>query len=128
MATDRAVAARAGDVRCVRGRGRVRISADAAVPAARRRGFWGCRRERRERGEPVAPATRARCARQALAAVDRPAGLLLPVPIVGVVEKIGVAVTLLVNPGNSLIGWQGDLQHYPPVGEFFAIFPNRSAA
>ena len=54
-----------------------------------------------------------------------PLTLLLIVPIVGVVEKIWSAVSLLVNPGNSLIGWQGDLQNYPPVGEFFAIFPNR---
>lgn len=54
-----------------------------------------------------------------------PLALLLIVPIVGVVQKVWQAVTLLVNPGNSLIGWQGDLQHYPPVGEFFAIFPNR---
>lgn len=53
-----------------------------------------------------------------------PLTLLLIVPIAGVVEKIWAAVSLLVNPGNSLIGWQGDLQHYPPVGEFFAIFPN----
>jgi hypothetical protein len=53
-----------------------------------------------------------------------PLTLLLIVPIVGVVQKVWDAVTLLVNPGNSLIGWQGDLQHYPPVGEFFAIFPN----
>ena len=53
-----------------------------------------------------------------------PLTLLLIVPIVGVIEKVWEAVTLLVNPGNSLIGWQGDLQHYPPAGEFFAIFPN----
>jgi hypothetical protein len=57
-----------------------------------------------------------------------PLALLLIVPIVGVVEKVWEAVTLLVNPGNSLIGWQGDLQHYPPVGEFFAIFPNPLSA
>jgi hypothetical protein len=54
-----------------------------------------------------------------------PLTLLLIVPIVGVIEKVWEAVTLLVNPGNSLIGWQGDLQHYPPAGEFFAIFPDR---
>ncbi|MEA2495742.1 MAG: hypothetical protein QOJ29_3653 [Thermoleophilaceae bacterium] len=54
-----------------------------------------------------------------------PVGLLLLVPVFGVIEKIWAAVKLLVNPGTSLIGWQGDLQHYPPVGEFFAIFPNR---
>lgn len=53
-----------------------------------------------------------------------PLCLILIVPIIGVVEKVWEAVTLLVNPGNSLIGWQGDLQHYPPVGEFFAVFPN----
>jgi hypothetical protein len=53
-----------------------------------------------------------------------PLGLILIVPIIGVIQKVWQAVTLLVNPGNSLIGWQGDLQHYPPVGEFFAIFPN----
>jgi hypothetical protein len=53
-----------------------------------------------------------------------PLTLLLIVPIIGVIEKIWEAATLLLNPGNSLIGWQGDLQHYPPVGEFFAIFPN----
>ena len=53
-----------------------------------------------------------------------PLTLLLIVPIVGVIQKVWDAVTLLVNPGNSLIGWQGDLQNYPPVGEFFAIFPN----
>jgi hypothetical protein len=53
-----------------------------------------------------------------------PLTLLLIVPIIGVIQKVWDAVTLLVNPGNSLIGWQGDLQHYPPVGEFFAIFPN----
>jgi hypothetical protein len=57
-----------------------------------------------------------------------PLGLLLIVPILGVIEKIWQAVTLLVNPGNSLIGWQGDLQHYPRAGEFFAIFPNRLSA
>jgi hypothetical protein len=53
-----------------------------------------------------------------------PLTLLLIVPIVGVVQKVWDAVTLLVNPGNSLIGWQGDLQHYPPVSEFFAIVPS----
>jgi hypothetical protein len=53
-----------------------------------------------------------------------PLTLLLIVPIVGVIQKVWDAATLLVNPGNSLVGWQGDLQHYPPVGEFFAIFPN----
>jgi hypothetical protein len=53
-----------------------------------------------------------------------PLTLLLIVPITGVIQKVWDAATLLVNPGNSLIGWQGDLQHYPPVGEFFAIFPN----
>jgi hypothetical protein len=53
-----------------------------------------------------------------------PLALILIVPIAGVIQKVWQAVTLLVNPGNSLIGWQGDLQHYPPVGEFFAIFPN----
>jgi hypothetical protein len=53
-----------------------------------------------------------------------PLALLLIVPIIGVVQKVWDAVTLLVDPGNSLIGWQGDLQHYPPVSEFFAIFPN----
>jgi hypothetical protein len=56
-----------------------------------------------------------------------PLTLLLIVPIVGVVQKVWSAVTLLVNPGNSLIGWQGDLQHYPRAAEFFAIFPNRSS-
>lgn len=53
-----------------------------------------------------------------------PLTLLLIIPIAGVIQKIWAAVSLLVNPGNSLIGWQGDLQNYPPVGEFFAIFPN----
>jgi hypothetical protein len=53
-----------------------------------------------------------------------PLTLLLIVPIVGVVQKVWDAATLLVNPGNSLIGWQGDLRHYPPTSEFLAIFPN----
>jgi hypothetical protein len=89
-------------------------------------GFWWlARRERRGRGEPVAPIDpRAlwRGKRSLLWIV--PVALLLAVPILGVVEKVRVAVTLLWNPGNSLIGWQGDLQHYPPVGEFLAVFPN----
>jgi hypothetical protein len=57
-----------------------------------------------------------------------PLTLLLIVPIIGVIQKVWDAVTLLVNPGNSLVGWQGDLQHYPAVGEFFAIFPNGLSA
>src|SRR3954454_12653479 len=51
-----------------------------------------------------------------------PGHLVRLLPIVGVVHTMWSAGTLLVNPGNSLIGCQGDLQHYPPLGEFFAIF------
>jgi hypothetical protein len=79
----------------------------------------------------VSPSRRALAMFVAFAAVGAfayplmlPFPLLLAVPILGVIEKVRVAVELLWNPGNSLIGWQGDLQHYPPVGEFFAVFPN----
>jgi hypothetical protein len=92
-------------------------------------GFWWlARRERRERGEPVAPIDpRALWRGKRSLLWMFPVALLLAVPILGVVEKVRVAVTLLWNPGNSLIGWQGDLQHYPPVGEFFAVFPNAAS-
>jgi len=66
-------------------------------------------------------------AREALAAVDRPGRAPAGGPNSRVVEKVRVAVTLLWNPGNSLIGWQGDLQHYPGR-EFFAVFPNAATA
>jgi hypothetical protein len=89
-------------------------------------GFWWlARRERRARGEPVAPIDPRALWRGKRSLVwIVPVVLLLAVPIVGVAEKVQVAVSLLINPGNSLIGWQGDLQHYPPAGEFLAIFPN----
>ena len=88
--------------------------------------FLLARRDRRARGEqvpPLDPRLLWRGRRSLLWIV--PLGLLLAVPIFGVIEKVGDAASALLDPGNSLIGWQGDLEHYPPVGEFFAIFPNR---
>ncbi|MFL5894698.1 MAG: hypothetical protein ACJ76Z_06240 [Thermoleophilaceae bacterium] len=93
-------------------------------------GFWLlARRERAARGEPVAPIdVRAvwRGKRSLLWIV--PLALLLAIPIAGVAEKIAQAVALVWSPGNSLAGWQGDLEAYPPVGEFFAIFPSGVSA
>ena len=50
-----------------------------------------------------------------------PAGLLLAVPIFGVLEKIGEGVRLLGNLDTALVDWQGDLAFHPPVGEFLAV-------
>jgi hypothetical protein len=50
-----------------------------------------------------------------------PAGLLLAVPLLGVLEKIGEGVRLLGNLDTALVDWQGDLAFHPPVGEFLAV-------
>ena len=50
-----------------------------------------------------------------------PLALLLAVPILGVVEKFVEAARILVDPSDRLRGWQGDLQHYPPTSQFFAL-------
>lgn len=50
-----------------------------------------------------------------------PAGLLLAVPILGVLEKIGQGIQLLTNLDTALVDWQGDLAFHPPVGEFLAV-------
>ena len=50
-----------------------------------------------------------------------PVGLLLAVPLYGVAEKFADALVILGDPSDRLIGWQGDLRHFPPAGEFFAL-------
>jgi len=50
-----------------------------------------------------------------------PLALLLAVPIWGVVEKFVDAARILANPSERLRSWQGDLQHFPPASEFFAL-------
>ena len=50
-----------------------------------------------------------------------PVGLLLAVPILGVLEKIGEGIRLLGNLDTALVDWQGDLAFHPPVGEFLAV-------
>lgn len=82
------------------------------------------RRDRRSRGEEVAPAAAMlrglwHGRRSLLWMV--PAGLLLAVPLFGVLEKIGEGVRLLGNLDTALVDWQGDLAFHPPVGEFLAI-------
>ena len=59
-----------------------------------------------------------------------PLALLLAVPIWGVAEKFADALVVLANPSERLAGWQGDLRHFPPMHEFFAIpaFSGSSAA
>lgn len=77
------------------------------------------RRARKSRGEQVGsldPRRLWRGPRSLLWIV--PLGVLLLVPIRGVVEKIAEAVTLLGNPSNSLVGWRGDVTFYPNL-EFF---------
>jgi hypothetical protein len=93
-------------------------------------GFWLLgRRERRARGEVVAPLDPRRVWRGKRSLMwIVPVALLLAVPIAGVAQKLAQAVALVWAPGNSLAGWQGDLQHYPPVGEFFAILPSTLSA
>jgi hypothetical protein len=58
-----------------------------------------------------------------------PAAVLLAVPILGVLEKIGEGVRLLGNLDTALVDWQGDLAFHPPVGEFLAVadVPGRTA-
>jgi hypothetical protein len=93
-------------------------------------GFWVLmRRQRRERGESVVPLDlRALWHGKRTLIWLVPVVLLLIVPIAGVAQKIGQAVGILFSPGNALQGWQGDLQHYPPVGEFFAVFGSSFSA
>jgi hypothetical protein len=86
-------------------------------------GFWWlARRERRARGEPVRPLDPRELwhGRRSLIWIV-PLVLLLAVPIYGVAQKIGAAVGIVFSPGDKLIGWQGDLQHYPRPAEFFAV-------
>jgi hypothetical protein len=86
-------------------------------------GFWLYdRRERRQRGEQVAPIdVRGLWHGKRSLLWMVPVALLLAIPIAGVVQKIANAVSIIWAPGDSLIGWQGDLLHYPAVAEFFAI-------
>lgn len=58
-----------------------------------------------------------------------PAGLLLAVPLLGVLQKLGEGIRLLGSLDTSLRDWQGDLAFHPPVGEFLAVadVPGRTA-
>ncbi|MEX2195834.1 MAG: hypothetical protein WD844_11160 [Thermoleophilaceae bacterium] len=86
-------------------------------------GAWAL--EQRRRGERVLPRIRGRRPRWWMV----PVGILLAVPIFGVLEKIGQAVALLGNLDSALEDWQGDLSFHPPVGEFLAVadVPGRTA-
>jgi hypothetical protein len=83
------------------------------------------RRARRARGEPVAPlrlgrVTRLYRGRRSLAWMI-PVGLLLAVPIGGVVEKAASAVAVVVDPNRSLEPWGGDLRGFIPNHQFFSL-------
>jgi hypothetical protein len=86
-------------------------------------GFWLLdRRERRARGEPVAPLDPRllwRGWRSALWMV--PLALILLLPIRGVLQKTRDALELLVDPSQSLDDWGGDVIGYRPFPEFFAL-------
>lgn len=79
-------------------------------------------RERRRRGEASGlpdPRRLYRGRRSLLWAL--PLAALLAVPVVGVAEKAVVAAMLLIDPGESLIGWGGDLRAFIPAHQFFAL-------
>lgn len=73
--------------------------------------------EQRSRGERVLPQMRGRRLRWWMV----PVGVLLAVPIFGVLEKIGQGIRLLGNLDTALEDWQGDLAFHPPVGEFLTV-------
>lgn len=77
------------------------------------------RRERRARGEAVPPLDPRRLWRGPKSLIWMvPAGLLLLVPIQGVLEKFAEGIAILGDPSNSLVGWRGDVTFYPNI-EFF---------
>jgi hypothetical protein len=49
-----------------------------------------------------------------------PVALLLAVPVVGVAQKVKGAITVL-EPGQSLQGWGGDLGHFVPFNYFLSL-------
>lgn len=50
-----------------------------------------------------------------------PVGLLLAVPVFGVIEKMVTASWVVLDPGASLTKWGGDLFDFIPANQFFAI-------
>jgi hypothetical protein len=86
-------------------------------------GFWLLdRRERRRRGERVAPLDPRqlwRGWRSLLWLV--PLAVLLILPIRGVVEKTRDALRLVFDSDHSLADWGGDVFGYRPFPEFFAL-------
>ena len=50
-----------------------------------------------------------------------PLGLVLVVPILGVLEKAASAIVPVVDPGGSLRAWGGDLKDFIPEHQFFAL-------
>lgn len=86
-------------------------------------GFWLLdRRQRRARGEPVAPLDPRLLWRGWRSAVWMvPLALTLLLPIRGVVQKARDALELLLDPSQSLDDWGGDVLGYPPFPEFFAL-------
>ncbi|MBA2506959.1 MAG: hypothetical protein H0V29_13625 [Thermoleophilaceae bacterium] len=77
------------------------------------------RRKRKARGEEVAPLDPRRLWRGPKSLIWMiPLGLLLLVPIQGVLEKLAEGIAILGDPSNSLVGWRGDVTYYPNL-EFF---------
>ncbi len=82
--------------------------------------LWRERRRRIAEGRPV-PRLRGlyRGPRSLLWMI--PAGLILLVPVAGVLEKLRSAVVLVADPNETLIGWAGDLRHFIPLAHFINL-------
>ena len=84
--------------------------------------WWLERRSRRRRSEPVRSLDLRRLYRgpRSLAWMV-PLGLLLAVPVVGVLEKVVTGLNVALNPSESLQSWAGDLPDFVPAHQFFAL-------
>lgn len=84
--------------------------------------LWRQRRDRRSRLEPVREWRWQRLYRGRRSLVWLvPLGLVLLVPLVGVLEKLSSGYNVVLNPSQSLKGWGGDLGSYFPEEQFFGL-------
>jgi hypothetical protein len=84
--------------------------------------FWTLdRRERRRRGEHVMSLDPRRLYRGRRSLIWLvPLGVLLAIPVLGVVEKLWTAAEVVL-PGSSLEDWGGDLFGFVPAHQFFSL-------
>jgi hypothetical protein len=79
--------------------------------------LWRERRKRIAEGRPVPRLYRG--PRSLLWLV--PAGVVLLVPLIGVIEKLRSAAVIVLDLDHPLIGWAGDLPAFIPLAHFFNL-------